>query len=229
MSDFVEPADVPPIEPIPIGGSRSALAVTDFTVPVLEPAESPGRFRRALRAPLTLLRFLVRRAIWILIRLIRGAWRYPIVALGLALLVFLGYRAYQDYYVTKPPPPATPQFQLVEAIPPADAVLTYLKAQQTFDAKAMWDSYSARAQTQNLQQGATLQTLQQEQQSLQQEGLSFGDSAYVGGYKLNNGRAYYFYVTKVQASGLNAEVYQTFFVDTDGKILEVDAPQLASQ
>ncbi len=62
---------------------------------------------------------------------------------------------------------------------------------------------------------------------MQQQGFRFGDSTYVGGYRLPDGQAYYFYVTEVSnANGQSGFVYQIFWVNSDGLIILADMPQL---
>ncbi|MBX6343127.1 MAG: hypothetical protein IRY97_11760 [Thermomicrobiaceae bacterium] len=185
-----------------------------------------GAARRHRRSPFAPIRFVIRRLLWLVISLVRALWRYPIVALALVLALYLGYRGYQDYLAPQPPPSTTPQYDIAPAIPPADAVVHYLQAQRDFNAEEMWQSLSGKAQAANIEQGNSLGTLRERTESLRSSGVRYGKSAYIGGYRLPQGLASYFYVTEVSNGDGAAEIYQVFLVDTDGKILNIEASAL---
>jgi hypothetical protein len=149
-------------------------------------------------------------------------WRYPIVALLAVLLVYLGFRGYNTYIADPPPPVAAPQFEMIVSAPPADSVLQYLRGQQQHDAQAIWDSFSTDTQTQQLAQGSTLEALRRSVQQESSQGFRYDDSKYVGGYQFDDGTASYFYLTTVRVQNTNAEIYQIFIVDAQGKITRVD-------
>ncbi len=188
-----------------------------------------GRFWALLRMVLTLLRFLLRRSLWVIIRSGRGIWRHPTLTLALIVAVFLAYQGYERFLAPQPAPVDPGQYEIVQAIPPPLPVAEYLSAQKNFDADAMWNTYSEQAKAANLAQGSSLQTLRQTTQQLQLQGLQYGESHYIGGYQIQpGGHTYYFYVTKVQdPRGNAAEIYQIFIADSDGKVLRVEQPQLS--
>ncbi len=187
-----------------------------------------GRLWAPLRMMLTLLRFLLRRSLWVIIRSGRGIWRHPTLTLVLVVAVFLAYQGYERFLAPQPAPADPAHYEIVQAIPPPLPVAEYLSAQKNFDADAMWNTYSEQAKAANLAQGSSLQTLRQTTQELQLQGLQYGESHYIGGYQIQpGGHAYYFYVTKVQdPRGNAAEIYQIFIADGDGKVLRVEQPQL---
>lgn len=216
----------------PTAAAEPALALVD-TVPEStevsppQPGRRGSRLGAVLRAPLTLLRFILRRLLWLIIRLIRGIWRHPVATLLLVVAIYAGYRGYQEFLVTPEPPPPAPEFDIAPAIPPAESVVRYLAAQHDFDADGMWATYSETAKAANLQQGSSLETLRRVTETIRSQGIKYGDSAYVGGYKTDGNRSFYFYVTTLEDPiGEKLQIYQVFYVDTDGTILRVIAPEL---
>lgn len=202
------------------------------TAPVSPVPELPGPARRRglrvilwpLLIVLQAIRLVLRKALWVVIRAIRLAWRHLLVTLLVALGGYYAYRALV--------PPTTEQTneQPVRAAPmiaPPPSVRAYLEAQRDFDAERMWQTFSPDAKARRLAAGETLATFRQSIELLQQQGFRFGDSIYIGGYRLPDGQAYYFYVTEIRnASDQRGLVYQIFWVDSDGLIFVVDTPQL---
>lgn len=187
-----------------------------------------GRFWAILHVLLSVLRFLLRRFIWVTVRAGRGVWRHPTLTLATILAVFLAYQGYERFLAPPPTPVDPGNYEIVQAIPPPLPVVEYLSAQKNFDADAMWNTYSEQAKAANLAQGSSLQTLRQTTQQLELQGLQYGDSHYIGGYQVQQGsHAYYFYVTKVEdPQGTSAEIYQIFITDGDGRVQRVEQPQL---
>lgn len=191
---------------------------------------SPPR-RRGLRVvfwPLVaiaqIIRVVLRKVLWVTIRTVRFAWRHLLVILIVALGIFYAYRALVHDAAGPVEEASVP---MAPVIAPPPSVRAYLEAQKAFDAERMWQTLSPDAKARRLASGETLATFRQSVQLLQQQGFRFGDSVYVGGYRLPDGQAYYFYVTEVRnANDQRGLVYQIFWVDSDGLIFIVDTPQL---
>ncbi|MCX2727893.1 hypothetical protein OO015_10375 [Thermomicrobium sp. 4228-Ro] len=202
------------------------------TAPVSPVPELPGPARRrvlraAIRPILFLLqtiRVLLRKVLWFVIRAVRLAWRHLLVTLLVALGAFYAYRA------LFPPPEGQVNEAPVRTAPmisPPPSVRAYLEAQRDFDAERMWQTFSPDAKARRLAAGETLAAFRQSVDLLQRQGFRFGESIYIGGYRLPDGQAYYFYVTEVRnASDQSGLVYQIFWVGSDGLIFVVDTPQL---
>ncbi len=173
------------------------------------------------------LRFVLRKLLWVVFLVLRVAWRHPALTLLVALVGYLGYQQAVAYFT---PPLATapaPPIQAAPLIQPPESVKQYLEGQRTFDAEAMWDAFSEETKAAHLAEGSSLSTFKRAIQRMRDSGLRYGESAYIGGYRLRNGLSYYFYVTEVgNDAGQSAQVYQIFVVDREGKVIEVDTPQL---
>jgi hypothetical protein len=173
------------------------------------------------------LRFVLRKLLWIVFSILRLAWRHPALTLLLAIVAYLGYQQVQAYFA---PPPSTappPAIQAAPLIQPPESVQQYLEGQRNFDAEAMWDAFSEETKAVHLAEGSSLSTFKRAIERMRESGLRYGDSQYIGGYRLENGLSYYFYVTEVRNdAGQSAQVYQIFIVDKEGKVIEVDTPQL---
>lgn len=224
MSDIVDSTRTSPTTEEP---ARQPDAISSgFSSPPSK-RRSLGRIWAFLRMPLALLRFLLRRFIWVTVRVGRGVWRHPTITLALIIAVFLAYRGYERFLAPQAAPGDPGHYEIAEAIPPPQPVAEYLSAQRNFDADGMWNAFSEQAKAANLAQGSSLQTLRQTTQQLRLEGLQYGSSHYIGGYKTQQANAYYFYVTGVQdPNGHAADIYQIFIADADGKILHVEQPQV---
>ncbi|MCM8746392.1 hypothetical protein NET03_07580 [Thermomicrobium sp. CFH 73360] len=175
-------------------------------------------------AVVQVLRVILRKLLWVTIRTVRFAWRHLLVVILVALGAFYASRALlteQGGSVNEPAVRTAP------VIAPPPSVRAYLEAQRDFDAERMWQTLSPEAKARRLASGESLATFRQSIQLLQEQGFRFEDSTYVGGYRLPDGQAYYFYVTEVRnANDQRGMVYQIFWVDSDGLIFLVDTPQL---
>ncbi len=197
------------------------------TIPQL-PGPADRRRVRFLLWPLfalmQVLRVIVRKLLWVTIRSIRFVWRHLLVVLLVVLGSFYAYRALVPKQEGSTSEPAV---HTAPVIAPPPSVRAYLEAQQKFDAERMWQTLSPAAKARRLASGESLATFRQSVRLLQEQGFRFEDSTYVGGYRLPDGQAYYFYVTEVRnANDQRALVYQIFWVDSDGLIFLVDTPQL---
>lgn len=224
MGEIVDPAGVARSTGEP--ARTPSLYSPGYPTPV-QPLGGPGA--RRVGGPFSALRFLLRRAIWVLIRILRAIWKYPIGALLIVLALYLGMQGYERYIAEPPPPPPAIEFDMVAAIPPADGVVKYLLAQKEFDAQKMWESFSLDAQNEQLAQGSTLDALRRTMQQQQQRGFRYADNKYVGGVTLEDKTSTYFYVTTIRAGNNKVDIYQIFVVDAEGKVKRVDQQSVEQQ
>jgi len=197
-------------------------------------AVRPRPFRRGVRALQMAggrvghaARFVLRKLLWVLFRLLRLAWRHPALTLLIALGCYVGYQQGLPYLLPPPAEAPPPPIQAAPLVQPPASVTQYLEGQRRFDAEAMWNAFSEETKAAHLAEGSSLSTFKRAIQRMHDSGLQYGESVYIGGYMLPNGLAYYFYVTEVRnEAGQSAEVYQIFVIDREGKVIEVDTPQL---
>ncbi|MCS7050456.1 MAG: hypothetical protein NZL87_02465 [Thermomicrobium sp.] len=197
------------------------------TLPRLPGSARPRRARvifLPLLAVLQVVRVLLRKLLWVTIWLFRLGWRHLLVVLVVALVAFSAYRALAPDRAESPGETAV---QTAPPIAPPPSVRAYLEAQRTFDAERMWQTLSPEAKARRLASGESLATFRQSVQLLEDQGFRFEESTYIGGYRLPDGQAYYFFVTAVRtANDQQGLVYQVFWVDSDGLIFHVETPQL---
>ncbi|WP_038037608.1 hypothetical protein [Thermorudis peleae] len=173
------------------------------------------------------LRWIVRNVLWVIIATIRLLWRHFTLILLFAIAAYLIFHNIIAPRLASPTQPSQPTVAMAPAIQPTEAVLRYLEGQRTFNAQEMWDAMSDTTKARSLAAGGSLSTFASAIEEARQSGIAYGDSIYIGGYQLNNGVRYYFYVTEVHNdAGRSVYVYQVFVVDPAGKILNVDTPQL---
>jgi len=104
------------------------------------------------------------------------------------------------------------------------AVDAYLKGMTTFNANLMWQALSQQAIDDMTKQGGSVQSLQTRLDQAKQNGARYESVTYVGGYPLQNGEEYLFYVVSRRGfAGPNVfdQVYFVFTVGTDGKIMQI--------
>src|SRR5437868_1934058 len=85
-------------------------------------------------------------------------------------------------------------FQTAPPVAPASSVNQYIRGMIGFDAKLMWDSLDPTAIDAMTKQGGSQQSLQQRLDDAKQNGWSYDDVTFIGGYPLKNGERYLFYV-----------------------------------
>jgi hypothetical protein len=117
-----------------------------------------------------------------------------------------------------------PSFARAESIPPAPAVESFLRGQQSYDGALMWDSFSEQLKAQLLSQGDSKPTWETRAQMEQRAGQKYMGYDYIGGVSLEGGSAMYFYLVDVESprpdrSGPTSYV---FTVDPDGKIIDIE-------
>jgi hypothetical protein len=208
----------------------AAVAAGAGTLPEsMPPASKRQRLRRTVLAPLIFLRYLLRKVIWLVVRVFRVAWAHPLITLALFMAIAVGYQGYDRYIREEAPPPPPEQFDIVVAIPPAPAAQQYVEAEKNLDADALWDSLSEQLKTQYLSRGFTLETLRQQLDGFTTSGIRVGDSRYVGGVAggADDGTFdHYFFVTELHFSnGQRGDLYQVIVIDPrDNKISEIVSP-----
>lgn len=184
--------------------------------PYYVPAARAGRFARFRR----LMRLL-------LVRLLRGLFVVgralrPYAAFVVVIVALLGLIGWMSYLLWGPKAvPAT--FTRAESLPPASAVESFIKGQQSFNADMMWNAYSTDYQASQLANGASKATLQAQANSQRTMGLQFVHYDYIGGVKIDNG-SMYFYSVDLKLNNQQARLPMIFRADADGKITGIDSP-----
>jgi len=125
-----------------------------------------------------------------------------------------------------PGPIATVRASSSTAPPPA--VDEYISGMTSFNAQLMWDALDPQAVQTMASQGESEQVLQQNLDQVKQKGARYDSVAFVGGYPLNNGDSYLFYVvtrrgfaTDSTGRGVADQVFFVFTVGPNGKILQI--------
>jgi hypothetical protein len=120
---------------------------------------------------------------------------------------------------------ATPSVQPAPPMSPAPAVDEYIKGMTSFDAQLMWDSLDPTAIQAMVSQGGSQQALQQRLDDAKQNGARYEGVTYVGGFPLQNGDSYMFYVVSRRGfagPGVFDQVFFVFTVGPNGKILKIE-------
>ena len=107
---------------------------------------------------------------------------------------------------------------------PTAAVQQYIQGMVGFNAHLMWQSLSSSAIQSMVSQGGSEAALQQRLDQARQQGAKYDDVTYIGGYSLNDGSKYFFYVVSRHGFSTTNTADQVFFVFTvgpDGKILQI--------
>jgi hypothetical protein len=177
----------------------------------------PGRWQIVRRT----LRLLLRRSFYW--TMILGKALRPFagfVVMIVALLALVGWMGFQLWW----PKADAPAFQHADLLPPTADIERFIKGQQSFDANLMWDTYSPSYQANQLQNGASKETLQADADSQRQQGLHFVRYNYVGGVKLDAGGGMYFYAVDVEVPNQHAKLAYIFTADDKGKIVKIISP-----
>ncbi len=168
-------------------------------------------------------RLLLHRALWLADQL----WRLLRPQLGWILLTtfLLGVIGVLSMLLVLPRlVRSDPGDSRVALIPPAPAVLDFLRGQQSYDADLMWASFSASFQETLQARDFTRERLAAQMEEERRAGQRYRKFDYVGGVRLANAEAMYFYVVEValpQGSG-SRSISFVFTVDRDGKIVAVE-------
>ena len=203
-----QPATAPMVYP--------AQPVYPAPQPYYAPAPKVGRFARLRR----LMRLLLRRLLYgsvVIGRVIRPYAGFVVVII--ALVGVIGWMS----YLLWGPKAAPASFARAESLPPANAIETFIKGQQSFNADMMWDAYSTDYQAAQLANGASKATLQAQANSQRTMGLQFVHYDYIGGVKADTG-SMYFYSVDLKLRDQQARLPMIFRADADGKITGIDSP-----
>ena len=184
--------------------------------PYYLPAPKVGRFARFRR----LMRLLVRRLLYGSVKV--GRVLRPYAGFVVVLIALLGVIGWMSYMLWGPKEVA-PVFSRADSLPPAGAIETFIKGQQSFNADMMWDAYSTDYQASQLANGASKATLQAQANSQRTMGLQFVHYDYIGGVTVDDG-SMYFYSVDLKLRDQQARLPMIFRADADGKIIGIDSP-----
>ncbi len=201
------------------------VALAEQSVAVAEPAPKPdlyappppppqSKFWRAVKWP-------IRQAIKGIYLLFSAAGRHKLasaIIVGILLLFTVGgvalYRALHpdaiDAHITTqanlPPLPAS--------------VKHFIDGYYTYNGQEVWDSYSEQKQLQDAQQGGSASAIQSGLSQAKDQGVSFKDFLYAGGYSGTDGIGHYM-IEATLSNGTQSAVHNWYFItDPSGKILE---------
>jgi hypothetical protein len=104
------------------------------------------------------------------------------------------------------------------------ATAAYMRGQQTYDARAVWEAYSERVLQDLERRGASLEDEQRRLDRARELGVRIGEVEYVGGYGLPNGSIHFYVATRTSRTR-DEVVYvpYIFTLDPSGKIEDVDS------
>ena len=178
------------------------------------PAAQPSR-RQIIRRTL---RLLLRRSFYwatIIGQALRPFAGFVVVIV--ALLGLVGWLGFQLWW----PKADAPAFQHADLLPPDSEIERFIKGQQNFDANVMWDTFSSAYQADQLENNTSQEKYQAKVDSQRQQGFHFVRYDYVGGVKLDEGGAVYFYTVDVEKSNQRAKLAYIFTADDKGKIVKI--------
>ncbi|HEX5691366.1 MAG TPA: hypothetical protein VFX76_15230 [Roseiflexaceae bacterium] len=184
--------------------------------PYYTPPPKVGRWARTRRTGRLLLRRL-----WYGSAVVARVAR-PYAAFIVVVIALLGVIGWMSFLLWGPKDQPT-VFDRADSLPPATAVETYIKGQQSFNADMMWDAYSTDYQANQLANGASKATLQAQASSQRSAGLQYVHYDYIGGVPLDNG-SMYFYSVDLSLQNQRARFPIIFKADQDGKIIGIDSP-----
>jgi len=199
--------------------STPGSAIYQAGTPVVAPA--PPRVG-AVGMLARLLRLLVRRLLRLTF-LIGGALR-PYAAMLVVVAMALGTIGWLAWQLWMPAPGTAASFTRAESIAPIASVERYLDARRSFDADAMWDTFSTSFQTTQLNMGATKATLQAQADNERSMGVTYGRVSYIGGIPTQDGGTMYFYAVDITVQSQKLTVSLVFEADAQGKIENVSSP-----
>lgn len=199
--------------------STPGSAIYQAGTPVVAPA--PPRVG-AVGMLARLLRLLVRRLLRLTF-IIGGALR-PYAAMLVVVAMALGTIGWLAWQLWMPAPGTAASFTRAESIAPIASVERYLDARRSFDADAMWDTFSTSFQTSQLNMGATKATLQAQADNERSMGVTYGRVNYIGGIPAQDGGTMYFYAVDITVQSQKLTVSLVFEADAQGKIENVSSP-----
>lgn len=203
-----------PTQPAPLPQAAASPELTQAATAAAAPSsiEVGGR----------LVRLLLRRLLLLLDQL----WRVLVPRLGWVILtaLLLGVIAMLSMLLVLPRLVRTPSADTRAAlIQPADAVVDFLRGQQTYDADLMWESFSPDLRSALEERAITRDALAQQVESERQAGQRYRKFEYVGGITLDSRQRMYFYAVDIESPTpeRNGTFSFIFTVDGDGKIISV--------
>lgn len=110
-------------------------------------------------------------------------------------------------------------------VTPPPSVDEYIRGMMNFDASLMWDALDPRAVQTMVSQGGSQQSLQQRLDAAKQTGARYDGVTFVGGYNLQNGDRYLFYVMSRKGfagPGVSDQIFFVFTVGSSGKIVKIE-------
>jgi hypothetical protein len=108
------------------------------------------------------------------------------------------------------------------------ATAEYLRGQQSYDAKLIWDAYSDRVIRDLERRGNSLEDTQRQLDRAKEVGRRIEQAQYIGGYPIPNGSMHMYIVLQAPARAAGSErgdvayVPYVFTLDSQGKIERVE-------
>jgi hypothetical protein len=167
----------------------------------------------------------------LIVRLVSGVVRRHRLVAGLAFVLIAGIIAVSALNVSLPPleyesaAPGTTSHLANQDEPNATA--NYLRGQQSYDAKLVWDAYSDRVIRDLQRRGSSQEDTQRQLDRAREVGRKIEQAQYIGGYPIPNGSMHFYVVMQTSprttsARGDIAYVPYAFTLDTRGKIERVE-------
>jgi hypothetical protein len=103
------------------------------------------------------------------------------------------------------------------------ATVSFIRGQQVYDARMVWDAYSDRMHRTYQQRGGSVDDIQRQLDASRQRGTRIEQAQYIGSYAIPNGKMA-FYVVMQSSGGRGSVSYvpYTFTLDAAGKIDRVE-------
>ena len=104
----------------------------------------------------------------------------------------------------------------------------YLRGQQSYDAKLIWDAYSDRVIRDLERRGNSLEDTQRQLDRAKEVGRRIEQAQYIGGYPIPNGSMHVYIVLQAPARSASSQrgdvayIPYVFTLDSDGKIERVE-------
>src|SRR5262245_7288442 len=103
------------------------------------------------------------------------------------------------------------------------ATVSFIKGQQVYDARLVWDAFSDRMRRSYQQRGSGIEDIQRQLESSRQRGPHIEQAQYIGSYPIPSGKMAFYVIA--QSSGVRGNVSYvpyTFTLDASGKIDRVE-------
>lgn len=181
----------------------------------------PARRPSLMRVFSDIIRLLLRRLVYLLMRLWRPFRAYAgFILLTLGLLGVIGWMAVQLWA----PQPGIAPDPRVAMLPPSPAVENYITGRRTYNADLMWDSYSSDYQYSQLQSGNTKDIMKKAALAEQRVGLQYRNIQYIGAVQRTDGGHLYYYSIDISAGGQSVRVPLVFFSNSEERIERIYSP-----